>query len=58
VLNKGGIIKGRGLAYARFNASYNAVVILSIIFTTKICVVLFLIDIVSGKKKHYMILRP
>jgi len=58
VLNNEGVIKGRDLIYAGCNASFNTVVILLIIFTTKICVALFLIDILICKKKHDMILRP
>jgi len=47
VLNNEGIIKGRGLTYAKCNASFNTVT-----FTTKVCVALFLIHILKGKKKH------
>lgn len=57
VLNNEGIIKGRGFTYARCNASFNTVVILLIIFITKVCVVSFLIEILIGKKKHDTILR-
>jgi len=53
VLNNEGIIKGRGLTYARCNASFNTVVILLIIYvyTVKVCAAVFIIDILIGKKE-------
>jgi len=51
VSNNEGIIKGGCLTYARCNASFNTVVILLVMFITKVCVALFLIEILIGKKE-------